>query len=99
MCWQRIAIRTGLLAFALFAALSVPNFGSIMDLFGSTTIPFACVILPTLFGLSLKSQRYNEKTKKWEIPTLKELVVPINQFQLNLLSQILAPIISIQFES
>ncbi|VDK84805.1 unnamed protein product [Litomosoides sigmodontis] len=73
MCWQRIVIRTGLLAVILFAALLVPNFGSIMDLFGSTTIPFTCIILPTFFGLSLKSQRYNEKTKKWKIPTLKEI--------------------------
>uniref|UniRef100_A0A915PJS1 Amino acid transporter transmembrane domain-containing protein n=1 Tax=Setaria digitata TaxID=48799 RepID=A0A915PJS1_9BILA len=73
MCWQRIAVRTSLLMFILFIALSVPNFGSIMDFFGSTTIPFTCIMLPTLFGLSLKSQRYNEKTKKWKIPTLQEI--------------------------
>ncbi|VDP14579.1 unnamed protein product [Onchocerca flexuosa] len=73
MCWQRIAVRTGLLAVILFVALSIPNFGSIMDFFGSTTIPFTCIILPTLFGLSLKNQRYNEKTKKWKIPTMKEI--------------------------
>ncbi|EFO21498.2 transmembrane amino acid transporter [Loa loa] len=73
MCWQRVAIRTGLVALMLFVALSIPNFGSIMDFFGSTTIPFTCVILPTLFGLSLKSQRYNEKTKKWQMATLKEI--------------------------
>lgn len=79
MCWQRVVVRTGLLASILFVALSVPNFGSIMDFVGSTAIPFTCIILPTLFGLSLKSQRYNEKTKKWKIPTLKELVVPTVQ--------------------
>ncbi|KAL3995665.1 Transmembrane amino acid transporter family protein [Acanthocheilonema viteae] len=73
MCWQRVVVRTGLLASILFVALSIPNFGSIMDFIGSTAIPFTCVILPTLFGLSLKSQRYNEKTKKWKIPTLKEI--------------------------
>ncbi|VDK86267.1 unnamed protein product [Onchocerca ochengi] len=73
MCWQRIVVRTGLLAVIVFVALSIPNFGSIMDFFGSTTIPFTCIILPTLFGLSLKNQRYNEKTKKWKIPTLKEI--------------------------
>ncbi|VDK29505.1 unnamed protein product [Gongylonema pulchrum] len=74
MCWQRVAIRTGLLTVILFVALSVPNFGSIMDFFGSTTVPFTCIILPTLFGLWLKAQRFNEKTKKWEVPTWKELV-------------------------
>ncbi|MCP9263795.1 hypothetical protein DINM_006889 [Dirofilaria immitis] len=73
MCWQRVIVRTGLLAVILFVALSIPNFGSIMDFFGSTTIPFTCIILPTLFGLSLKNQRYSEKTKKWKIPTLKEI--------------------------
>uniref|UniRef100_A0A8R1U3Z2 Amino acid transporter transmembrane domain-containing protein n=1 Tax=Onchocerca volvulus TaxID=6282 RepID=A0A8R1U3Z2_ONCVO len=73
MCWQRIVVRTGLLAVIVFVALSIPNFGSIMDFFGSTTIPFTCIILPTLFSLSLKNQRYNEKTKKWKIPTLKEI--------------------------
>lgn len=73
MCWQRIAVRTGLLVSVLFVALSVPNFGSIMDFFGSTTLPFTCIILPTIFGLSLKSQRYNEKTKEWKIPTLEEI--------------------------
>ncbi|EJW83918.1 hypothetical protein WUBG_05172 [Wuchereria bancrofti] len=73
MCWQRIVVRTGLLVSVLFVALSVPNFGSIMDFFGSTTLPFTCIILPTIFGLSLKSQRYNEKTKEWKIPTLEEI--------------------------
>lgn len=82
MCWQRVVIRTGLLAIILLVALSVPNFGSIMDFFGSTTIPFTCIILPTLFGLSLKSQRYDEKTKEWVIPTLKELVMSNNRVQL-----------------
>uniref|UniRef100_A0A1I7VRY5 Aa_trans domain-containing protein n=1 Tax=Loa loa TaxID=7209 RepID=A0A1I7VRY5_LOALO len=90
MCWQRVAIRTGLVALMLFVALSIPNFGSIMDFFGSTTIPFTCVILPTLFGLSLKSQRYNEKTKKWQMATLKELVVPNSQFKLSFSSKSLA---------
>ncbi|VDM99468.1 unnamed protein product [Thelazia callipaeda] len=73
MSWQRVAVRTGLLSVILFVALTVPNFGSIMDFFGSTTIPFTCIILPTLFGLSLKAQRYNEKTKEWEIPTWQQI--------------------------
>ncbi|VBB26626.1 unnamed protein product [Acanthocheilonema viteae] len=65
MCWQRVVVRTGLLASILFVALSIPNFGSIMDFIGSTAIPFTCVILPTLFGLSLKSQRIYERTPRY----------------------------------
>lgn len=72
MSWQRVAIRTGHLALILFVALSIPNFGTIMDFFGSTTVPFTCVILPVVFGLWLKAQKYNEKMEIWEVPTLKE---------------------------
>lgn len=46
-----------------------------MDFFGSTTIPFTCVILPTVFGLSLKAQNFNYEKHDWETPSILKLVI------------------------
>ena len=46
--WKRCVFRTVVVAFLLFIAVSVPSFGSILDLIGGSTITILTFILPPL---------------------------------------------------
>ncbi|MCP9262022.1 Lysine histidine transporter 1 [Dirofilaria immitis] len=71
-CFKRIVVRTSLLLAALFVSLSIPNFGAVMNLFGSTTVPCTCVILPTLFNIYIKAATYDKDKHIWIKPTFLE---------------------------
>ncbi|VDN04050.1 unnamed protein product [Thelazia callipaeda] len=71
---KRVVSRTFLMAFILFVGLTIPNFGSVMDLFGSTTIPCTCIILPSLFSLYICAATYDEKTNTWIRPTFIQIL-------------------------
>ncbi|VDN01574.1 unnamed protein product [Thelazia callipaeda] len=73
-CFKRVATRTSLMLVALFVGLTLPNFGAVMNLFGSTTVPCTCVILPTLFNLHIKSATYDAETNTWIIPPLSQVL-------------------------
>ncbi|VDN28245.1 unnamed protein product [Gongylonema pulchrum] len=71
-CWQRVVIRTIVMSAALFVALSLPDFSALMNLFGSTSVPCTCVILPCLYELYIRAAIYDEKTRTWILPTFLE---------------------------
>ncbi|VBB29842.1 unnamed protein product [Acanthocheilonema viteae] len=71
-CLKRVIVRTSLLLLSLFVCLSLPNFGSVMNLFGSTTVPCTCVILPTLYNIYIKAATYDKKNDAWIVPTFRE---------------------------
>uniref|UniRef100_A0A0N5AUD1 Aa_trans domain-containing protein n=1 Tax=Syphacia muris TaxID=451379 RepID=A0A0N5AUD1_9BILA len=73
-CLKRLIIRACVLAAALFVALTIPVFTSIMDLFGCTTIPPCCVFLPCLFNMFFKAAERDEKTGEYKIPTLLQVI-------------------------
>uniref|UniRef100_A0A915PWE5 Amino acid transporter transmembrane domain-containing protein n=1 Tax=Setaria digitata TaxID=48799 RepID=A0A915PWE5_9BILA len=73
-CPKRVVVRTGLLLLATFVGLSLPDFGAVMNLFGSTTVPCTCVILPTLFNIYIKAAVYDKQTKTWIKPTFFEVL-------------------------
>ncbi|KAL3994804.1 Transmembrane amino acid transporter family protein [Acanthocheilonema viteae] len=73
-CLKRVIVRTSLLLLSLFVCLSLPNFGSVMNLFGSTTVPCTCVILPTLYNIYIKAATYDKKNDAWIVPTFREML-------------------------
>ncbi|EFO26845.2 transmembrane amino acid transporter [Loa loa] len=84
-CFKRVVVRTGLLLAALFVGLSLPNFGSVMNLFGSTTVPCTCVILPTLFSIYIKAATYDKNKDMWIKPTFREVLQKTPKAQLSAL--------------
>ncbi|CAG9534629.1 unnamed protein product [Cercopithifilaria johnstoni] len=83
-CFKRVVVRTSLLFLALFISLSLPNFGSVMNLFGSTTVPCTCVILPTLFNIYIKAATYDKKNDAWIIPTFREVLQKTSKILLSI---------------
>ncbi|VDK30138.1 unnamed protein product [Gongylonema pulchrum] len=71
-CTKRVLVRTALMALMLFIGLTIPNFSSVMDLFGSTTVPCTCIILPSLFNLYIRSAEFDQKANSWKAPTFGE---------------------------
>ena len=55
--WKRVALRTGLVALALFIAESVPSFGRILDLVGGSTVSMMTFILPPIFYMKLADSK------------------------------------------
>ncbi|PAV72027.1 hypothetical protein WR25_22459 [Diploscapter pachys] len=53
--WQRIVIRTFLFWMIIFIGLTLPHFGPMMDLIGSSTMSLASIILPPLFYLFIRA--------------------------------------------
>ena len=56
---KRVIFRTLVIAFLLVIGLSVPDFGAILDLIGSTTVTLLNFVFPPVFYLFLA-----DKTKK-----------------------------------
>ncbi|CAD5228371.1 unnamed protein product [Bursaphelenchus xylophilus] len=52
---KRVIVRTGMMMIVVFAALSVPQFGALMDLCGSTGNMLTALVFPCLFYLRLKA--------------------------------------------
>lgn len=63
---QRILVRTSLLATIVFAALTVPTFGPILNLMGGTTVALTSAVFPCLFHLCLNA---NEDASRHEFKT------------------------------
>ncbi|MFH4975030.1 hypothetical protein AB6A40_001739 [Gnathostoma spinigerum] len=72
--WHRVIIRTVIMLAVTFVAVTIPDFTPVMNVFGSTTIPISCVVLPTLFNLWLNASRYDKEKGDWTIPSTMEVV-------------------------
>ncbi|GMR39268.1 hypothetical protein PMAYCL1PPCAC_09463, partial [Pristionchus mayeri] len=48
-CWQRVALRTGVMVIVVFVAESVPSFGPLLDLVGGSTMTLTSIIFPCIF--------------------------------------------------
>ncbi|CAD6188105.1 unnamed protein product [Caenorhabditis auriculariae] len=53
--WKRFVVRSILFWLVIFVALSVPQFGPLMDLIGASTMSLMTMILPAVFYLSLRA--------------------------------------------
>ncbi|EJW79646.1 hypothetical protein WUBG_09445, partial [Wuchereria bancrofti] len=73
-CWQRVLVRTGVMLTVVFVAESVPSFGPVLGLVGSSTLTLTALVFPCLFYLYLTvgDEIAEEKGKKKpdEIPSL-----------------------------
>uniref|UniRef100_A0A914ENY2 Amino acid transporter transmembrane domain-containing protein n=1 Tax=Acrobeloides nanus TaxID=290746 RepID=A0A914ENY2_9BILA len=54
--FQRVLLRTTVMAIIVFMAESVPNFGPILNLIGGTTVALTSAIMPCLFSLFLQAR-------------------------------------------
>ena len=61
---KRLLFRTLVVIFQLFIAESIPDFGNILDLVGSTAITTLTFICPPLFYMKLCDQ--SKENKEWE---------------------------------
>ncbi|GMT26157.1 hypothetical protein PFISCL1PPCAC_17454 [Pristionchus fissidentatus] len=55
-CWQRVVVRTAVLATATFVAESVPSFGPLLDLVGGSTLTLSAIIFPSIFFFLLNAR-------------------------------------------
>ena len=60
----RILFRTGVVAVLLVLGISLPDFSSILDLIGASTITILNFIFPPIFYMFLADQA--KKNTKWE---------------------------------
>ena len=51
--YKRVLLRTGTMSGLLLIALSIPNFGAILNLIGATTITLLNFVFPPIFYLLL----------------------------------------------
>lgn len=63
---QRVAYRSGMMAFIVFSTLSFPKFGPILNFIGGTSVALTSAIMPCLFNLYLHSAPDYEVAKRDE---------------------------------
>uniref|UniRef100_F1L368 Vacuolar amino acid transporter 4 n=1 Tax=Ascaris suum TaxID=6253 RepID=F1L368_ASCSU len=59
-CWQRVAVRSGVMVAVVFTAESLPTFGPLLDLVGGSTLTLTSLVFPCFFYLYLSAAE--EKT-------------------------------------
>ncbi|KAM3717566.1 Amino acid transporter AVT1J [Dirofilaria immitis] len=78
-CWQRVLVRTGMMMSVVFVAESLPSFGPLLGLVGSSTLTLTSLIFPCMFYLYLTvgDQIAEEKGMKKpdEIPSFVQVLV------------------------
>ncbi|VDM22052.1 unnamed protein product [Wuchereria bancrofti] len=93
-CWQRVLVRTGVMLTVVFVAESVPSFGPVLGLVGSSTLTLTALVFPCLFYLYLTvgDEIAEEKGKKKpdEIPSLAEVLLRSPRRRLIICSLIIA---------
>nr|CRZ23050.1 Bm3489 [Brugia malayi] len=95
-CFKRVLVRTSLLLTALFVGMSLPNFGSVMNLFGSTAVPCTCVVLPTLFNIYIKAATYDKDNNIWIKPTFLDQLNIANFAVLTVICSVIATVLSVK---
>ncbi|GIY87883.1 aa_trans domain-containing protein [Caerostris darwini] len=55
--WKRVAIRSSMMVFIIFAAESLPYFGKVRSLVGGSAVTLTCSVFPCLFYYALCSQK------------------------------------------
>uniref|UniRef100_A0A7I4YRL9 Aa_trans domain-containing protein n=1 Tax=Haemonchus contortus TaxID=6289 RepID=A0A7I4YRL9_HAECO len=60
--WQRFLVRSVLFWTVIFVALSLPNFGPLLDLIGASTMSVMTMIMPSIFYLFLCASNNKRKT-------------------------------------
>jgi len=79
--WKRVLVRTGVMLAIVFTALSLPNFGPLLNLFGATTTLLTVMVFPVIFYLYLTASGgvYDEQAallKKVDETSNSEVTVP-----------------------
>ena len=62
--WKRCLFRTTSVLVLLAIAETVPNFGSILDLVGGSTVTMLTFVCPPYFYMKLCDQSFSEEGKK-----------------------------------
>lgn len=65
-CWQRCAVRSGIMLLVIFVAMSIPNFGKVLDLVGGSTVTLMTFVFPPVFYMRLCAQQKPE----WPVRTI-----------------------------
>ncbi|XP_066955144.1 uncharacterized protein [Macrobrachium rosenbergii] len=68
--WRRCVMRTGIVACGLFISLAVQNFGKVLNLIGSFSVPILTFVLPPIFYMRLCDAEENGtwRTRKITLP-------------------------------
>ncbi|GMT35692.1 hypothetical protein PFISCL1PPCAC_26989 [Pristionchus fissidentatus] len=69
--YKRIVVRAGVLLAVVCMALTIPNFGPLLDLVGASTITTMAIILPPLFSLYLNARLSKFGTKGSHLEPLR----------------------------
>ncbi|GMT06610.1 hypothetical protein PENTCL1PPCAC_28784, partial [Pristionchus entomophagus] len=69
--FKRILVRGSVLIAVVFVALTVPNFGPLLDLVGGSTITMMAIVLPPLFSLYLNARLSKFGTKGSHLEPLR----------------------------
>ncbi|KAF8355721.1 hypothetical protein PRIPAC_97344 [Pristionchus pacificus] len=69
--FRRIIVRAGILCLVVLCALTVPNFGPLLDLVGGSTITLMAIVLPPLFSLYLNARLNKFGTKGSHLEPLR----------------------------
>ncbi|KAK6030356.1 transmembrane amino acid transporter protein, partial [Ostertagia ostertagi] len=59
--WQRFIVRSVLFWTVIFVALSLPNFGPLLDLIGASTMSLMTMVMPSIFYLFLYASNIKRK--------------------------------------
>ena len=62
--WKRCAFRTSVVFFLLFIAECLPNFGSLLDLIGGSTVTLLTFVFPPFFYMRLVDS--SQENKEWK---------------------------------
>ncbi|VDM70118.1 unnamed protein product [Strongylus vulgaris] len=70
--WQRFFVRSILFWSLIFVALSVPNFGPLLDLIGASTMSLMTLIMPSIFYLYLNASKMKREIMLKNKKNIKE---------------------------
>jgi len=69
--WKRCAFRTSVVFFLLFIAECLPNFGSLLDLIGGSTVTLLTFVFPPFFYMRLVDS--SQENKEWKNRSISKL--------------------------
>ncbi|CAL4073596.1 unnamed protein product [Meganyctiphanes norvegica] len=71
-CWQRAALRSGMVLFEVLLCLAIPDFSLILNLVGGSATACATFVLPPLIYIRLHGMKGDWDPPKWKLPAYEK---------------------------